>query len=227
MKVAMANQADTCIINYQAIPNQMFKQTKNIDSAFRYIRTFSLMLVTGCFLLCGFVLYKSYELSARMQDKIYVLAGDKALEAFSFNRKDNIVVESKSHIMMFHTYFFTLDPDEKVIDANIGKALYLSDLSAKTQYDNLKETGYYANIISGNISQRIAIDSVTVNVKSEPFHFRCYATIKITRPNSIVTRNLITQGYLRNVSRSDHNPHGFLIERWEILANKDIKTISR
>ncbi len=205
----------------------MFKQTKNIDSAFRHIKAFSLLLVAGCFLLCGFVLYKSYELSERMQDKVYVLAGDQALAAYASARKDNILVEARSHIRMFHTWFFTLDPDEKVIDANISKALYLADGSAKTQYDNLKETGYYANIIAGNISQQISIDSVEVNITKEPYFFHCYAEIKIIRPNSIVTRNLITQGYLRNVSRSDHNPHGFLIERWEILENKDIKSESR
>ncbi len=185
------------------------------------------MLVAGCFLMCGFVLYKSYELSARMADKIYVLAGDKALEAYASARKDNVLVEAKSHIRMFHTWFFTLDPDEKVIDANISKALYLADGSAKTQYDNLKETGYYANIIAGNISQQISIDSVKVNISKEPYFFHCYAEIKIIRPNSIVTRNLITQGYLRNVSRSDHNPNGFLIEKWEILENRDIKSESR
>lgn len=205
----------------------MFKQTKNIDSAFRHIKTFSFILVAGCFILSGFVLYKSYELSARVQDKIYILAGDKAMEAYAFNRKDNMVVEGKSHVSMFHIYFFTLDPDEKVINENIAKALYLADGSAKKQYDNLKETGYYSNIIAGNISQHISIDSVVISIKSEPYFFHCYATIKIIRPNSIVTRNLITRGYLRNVSRSDHNPHGFLIERWETLENKDIKTENR
>ncbi len=205
----------------------MFKHTKNIDSAFRHIKAFSLLLVAGCFLLCGFVLYKSYELSARMHDKIYILIGDKAMEAYAANRKDNIEVEARSHINMFHTNFFTLDPDEKVINGNITKALYLADGSAKRQYDNLKETGYYSSIISGNISQQIFIDSISVNIKSEPYFFHCYATIKIIRPNSIVTRNLITQGYLRNTSRSDHNPHGFLIERWEILDNRDIKTENR
>jgi len=117
--------------------------------------------------------------------------------------------------------------DEKVINANITKALYLADGSAKTQYDNLKETGYYANVIAGNISQQINIDSVQVNTQSSPIYFHCWASIKIIRPNSIVTRNLLTQGYLRNVSRSDHNPHGFLIERWETVENKDLKTESR
>ena len=205
----------------------MFQKTKNIDTAFRHIKSFSLLMVTGCFLLCGFVLYKSYELSSRVQDKIYVLAEGRAIEAFAEDRKNNIAVEAKSHITMFHIDFFTLDPDDKVINTNITKALYLADASAKRQYDILKETGYYSNIISGNISQRISIDSILVNIKVTPYFFKCYATLKIIRPYSIVTRNLITQGYLRNTLRSDNNPHGFLIERWETLDNKDIKTENR
>ena len=205
----------------------MFKETKNIDSSFRHIKIFTFLVVAGCFLMCGFVLYKSYELSARVQDKIYILAGDQAMEAFASKRKDNVSVEAKSHISLFHIYFFTLDPDDKVIEKNISKALYMADASAKKQYNNLKETGYYSNIIAGNISQQISIDSITVDIKVEPYFFHCYGTERIIRPNSIVTRNLITQGYLRNVSRSEHNPHGFLIERWETLENKDIKTENR
>jgi conjugative transposon TraK protein len=205
----------------------MFKEAKNIDSSFRHIKMFTFLVVTGCFLLCGLVLYKSYELSERVQDKIYILASDQAMEAFASKRKDNLLVEAKSHISLFHTYFFTLDPDDKVIEGNISRALYMADASAKKQYNNLKETGYYANIIAGNISQQISIDSITVNTKSEPYFFHFYGTEKIIRPNSIVTRNLITQGYLRNVTRSDNNPHGFLIERWETLENKDIKMENR
>lgn len=129
----------------------MFKQTKNIDASFRHIKFFTLLLVLGCFILCGFVLYKSYELSAKVQDRIYIHSGDKAMEAFASKRKDNIEVEARSHVAMFHTDFFTLDPDEKVIESNIKKALYLADGSAKRQYDNLKETSYYSGIISGNV----------------------------------------------------------------------------
>ena len=109
----------------------MFQKAKNIDSAFRHIKTFSLIVVAGCFLLNAFVFYKSYVLSAMLHDKIYVLYGDKVMEAYAANRKDNIEVEARSHIAIFHTDFFSLDPDEKVIDANITKALYLADGSAK------------------------------------------------------------------------------------------------
>ncbi len=204
-----------------------FEKVRNIDTAFRFVRSFAFVLLAVCFMLCSYVLYKSYELSAKLENKIYVLAGDKALEAYAAGRKDNIGVEARDHVRMFHTYFFSLDPDEKAIQANLTKALYLADGSAKTQYDNLRETGYYAGIISGNISQQIAVDSVFVDIRNEPYAFRCYAMIKITRPTSVVIRSLITQGYLRSVSRSDHNAHGFLIEKWETLENKDLKSEAR
>lgn len=205
----------------------MFKQMKNIDTAFRHVRSFSLLVVMGSMLLCGFTLYKSFRLVAQMQSRIYILANGKALEAYGSERKDNIPVEARDHVKTFHEYFFTLDPDDKVIQANISKALYLADASAKRAYDNLKENGFYTNIISGNISQRIKVDSVQVDINQYPYYFRCYATQDIIRTTSTVSRSLLTEGYLRNVSRSDNNPHGFLIERWTTLDNQDIKAINR
>lgn len=205
----------------------MFTKMKNIDTAFRYIRLFTIIIIAGCFLLCGFVLYKSYQLAAITQSKVYVLANGKALEALAGERKDNIPVEARDHISMFHHYFFTLDPDDKVIQGNITKALYLADGSAKRQYENLKESGYYSNIIAGNISQQISIDSILLRTETYPYYFECYATQQIIRTTSIVSRSLLTEGYLRNVSRSDNNSHGFLIERWRTIENKDLKTITR
>lgn len=107
------------------------------------------------------------------------------------------------------------------------KALYLADESAKRQYDNLRENGYYANVISGNVNQEILIDSIRIDVDRYPFYFRCNAIQKIIRTTSTVTRTLVTEGYLRNVQRSDHNPHGFLIERWNTIENRDIKIENR
>lgn len=205
----------------------MFTAMKNIDSAFRSMRRFMLVVVTGSMLLCGFSIYKSYRLVASMQSRVYILADGKAMEAFGSERKDNIPVEAKDHIKMFHQFFFTLDPDEKMITVNVTHALYLADLSAKRQYDNLKESGYYINLISGNVSQSIHVDSVQIDFNRSPYYFRCYATQQITRATSVVTRQLLTEGWLRNVSRSENNPHGFLIERWVILDNKDVQVKNR
>lgn len=163
---------------------------------------------------------------SKASSHVYVLANGKVLEAVSADRKDNIPVEARDHIKMFHHYFFTLDPDEKVIEGNISKALYLADESARNQYNDLKEKSYYNNLISGNISQQIDVDSVRLDMNTYPYYFKCYATEKLVRATSTIHKVLVTQGYLRNVSRSDNNPHGFLIERWETLANRDT-TISK
>ena len=205
----------------------MFTKAKNINSAFQHIRTFSLFFLFGCMSLSGLVVYKCLQMTGSAQQHIYILANGKVLEAFAADRKDNIPVEARDHISMFHHYFFTLDPDEKVINNNISKALYLADASAKKQYDNLKENGYYRNIISGNISQTLEIDTIDINANVYPFSFHCVAHEKIIRTTSIVTRSLVTEGYLRNVSRSDNNSHGFLIEKWMIVENKDLKTENR
>ena len=200
---------------------------KNIDTAFRHVRGFTMLLIVGCVVLCGFTIYKSYSLMAQMQSKIYILANGKALEAFASERKDNRPVEARDHVKVFHRLFFTLDPDDKAIQATITKALYLADGSAKRVYDDLKENGYYAGLISGNVNQTISVDSVAVDINEYPYRFRCYATQSIVRPTSVTTRSLITSGSLRSISRSDNNPHGFLIERWNIIQNNDLKTVGR
>ena len=205
----------------------MFQQMKNIDSAFRHIRLFSVIFLVTCTICTVFILHKSYELVEKSNHKVFILANGKALEAYAAERKDNIPVEARDHIKMFHHYFFTLDPDEKVIQLNITKAMYHADASAKQQYDNLKENGYYSNLIAGNISQEIEADSIYINTNQYPFYFRYQGQQRIIRPATIVTRSLITEGYLRNVSRSDNNPHGFLIEKWRTLENKDIKIQNR
>lgn len=205
----------------------MFKKLDNIDTAFRHVRAFTLVVVAASALICVFALYQSFKTVNRMQDKIYVLANGKAIEAYASDRRDNIQVEARDHVRNFHQYFFTLDPDDKVIRQNITKALYLADNTAKRVYDDLKESGYYSGIISGNISQEVVIDSVQVNISGYPYYFRCYARQQIVRPTSIMTRILVTEGNLRNISRSDNNPHGFLIERWRTIDNKDISTENR
>jgi len=200
---------------------------KHLDQAFRYVRGFTVIIILGCLGLCSFVLYKSYQLAALTQSKVYILANGKALEAFAADRKENVAVEARDHILLFHQDFFNLDPDDKSIQASLTKALYLADGSAKQQFQNLRENGYYASLIAGNISQRIEVDSIELNTTFYPYYFRLHGQQTILRTTSIVRRSLVTEGWLRNINRSDNNTHGFLIERWRTLENADLKIENR
>jgi conjugative transposon TraK protein len=205
----------------------MFPKTQNIENTFQTIRLFTIIVVCGCFAVSGFTIWLAERAVGHMQDKVYVLAEGKALEAMAADRRENLPAEARDHIRTFHQAFFSLDPDEKVINANIGRALYLADGSARRMYENLKENGYYSGIIAGNISETLVVDSIVLDTRTYPLYFRCSGTEKIIRPTSAVTRALGTEGWLRNTGRSDNNPHGFLIEKWTILDNSDLKVETR
>jgi conjugative transposon TraK protein len=200
----------------------MFTQFKNIDTAFKHIKTFSTLFLLANVIITCFGIYKFCQLSNEQGEKLYILYNGKVLEAIASNKKSNLEVELRDHIKTFHEHFFSLGPDDKAIQQSVSKSLYLADESAKKEYDNLKESGYYNNIISANISQEIEVDSIKLDINDLPYSFKCYATEKLIRATSTVTRKLITQGKVRDLkSQTDNNPHGFLIQQWEILENKD------
>lgn len=204
----------------------MFKKIKNIDSAFRDYRRYTLLVIGGSLFAVCFMAFECKSLLLKMQDKVYVLSGSHTFAASGTTRRDNLAVEARGHVRAFHELFFSLDPDEKVIQRHLRQALYLADGSAKKVYDSLAVAGYYSNIIAGNISQRISVDSVQVELKGEPYRFRCFATLQIIRSTSTVTRSLVTQGDMREVERSDNNLQGFLIGNWATIENKDLKIIN-
>ena len=49
----------------------------------------------------------------------------------------------------------------------------------------------------------------------------------IVRESSLTVRSLVTTCRLLNATRSDNNPHGFIMEAFTITENKDLQTIKR
>jgi len=206
----------------------MFQHLKNIDTAFKHVRLFTAVLTIAFALTNCYTLYWSYRYAETKDRRLYVIINGKALEAVAGERKDNITVEARDHIKVFHQLFFRLTPDEKAIEDNVKQSLYLADRSAKQAYDNLKENGFYNQVVSANISQEVACDSITVNISQHPYYFRFYGKERIERPTATTVRTLVTEGYLRDLGeRTDNNPHGFLIERWTTLQNTDIGTTKK
>ena len=80
----------------------MFSKTKKIDTAFRHIKMFSIVLVLGCISLAAYALYTSNKTFSESQQRIFILANGKALEAYAADRKDNVPVEARDHVKMFH-----------------------------------------------------------------------------------------------------------------------------
>ncbi len=205
-----------------------FKSLKNIETSFRQIRLFGIVFVCLCAGIVGYSVWSSYSFAEAQRQKIYVLDGGKSLMlALSQDLSQNRPVEAKEHIKRFHELFFTLSPDKSAIEGNIKRALLLADKSAFIHYNDFAEKGYYNRIISGNVNQVVQVDSVSCDFDSYPYKAVTYARQMIIRESNVTERSLITRCNLLNSVRSDNNPHGFIIEAFEIIENRDIKTQKR
>ncbi|GHU84037.1 conjugative transposon protein TraK [Bacteroidia bacterium] len=186
------------------------------------------MFVFACAALTGYSVWSAYRFAEAQRQKIYVLDQGKSLMlALSQNLEQNRPVEAREHVRHFHELFFTLSPDKGAIEGNVKRALFLSDKSAFNYYRDLAEKGYYNRLISGNISQRVEIDSVVCSFDTYPYRVSTYGRQMIIRESNITERSLVTTCRLLNSVRSDNNPHGFIIEAFEVKENRDIRVFNR
>jgi conjugative transposon TraK protein len=205
-----------------------FKVLRNIESSFRQIRLYVIMFAALCITLTGYAVWQSYRFAELQRQKIYVLDNGKSLMlALSQDASINRPVEAREHVRRFHELFFTLAPDKRAIENNMQRSFNLADKSVFDYYKDLSEKGYYNRIISGDVQQRIEVDSVVCSFDHYPYGVKTYAKQFIVRSSNITRRSLITSCYLVNSVRSDNNPQGFIIEKFRVLENRDIEVIDR
>ena len=205
-----------------------FNSLLNIQKAFALTRIYLILITIFTLSLGGYAVYSSYQFAEAQRSKIYVLEnGQPLLLALSHNVEENRTAEAMSHVRRFHEYFFTISPEKTAIEYNINKALFLSDNVAADYYIKLKEDGFYERIISAGILCEIMVDSVRIDDTTYPYKAYTYGKTSIIRSTSILYRNLETVCDLVNSTRTENNPHGFIIEKWKIIDNSDIKEVKR
>ena len=205
-----------------------FKTLRNIENSFKQIRLYAIVFAVLCVGVAGYAIWESYRFAELQRQKVYVLDNGKSLMlALAQDASINRPVEAREHVRRFHELFFTLAPDKDAIENNIKRAFNLADKSAFNYYKDLAEKGYYNRIISGNVQQRLEVDSVVCNFETYPYAVKTYAKQIIIRSSNVTKRNLITSCYLVNSVRSDTNPQGFNIEKFTVVQNNDLEIIER
>ncbi|EKB05803.1 conjugative transposon TraK protein [Myroides odoratimimus CCUG 3837] len=205
-----------------------FKSLRNIENSFKQIRLYAIVFAVVCLIVVGFSIYKSYDFAKEQREKIYVLDKGKSLMlALSQDASINRPVEAREHVRRFHELFFTLSPEKAAIEGNMQRAFNLADKTAFDYYKDLLEKGYYSRVISGNIQQRVEVDSIKIDFNAYPYKTLTYATQYIIRSSNLTKRNLITSSQLVSAVRSDNNPQGFIIEKFTVVENKDLEVVKR
>lgn len=177
--------------------------------------------IVGSLIFAVVVLIYAFTFASGERQKIYVLDGDTPHIATHTDLSVSIDIEAKAHVNRFHELFFNLPPDDKYIQNTIEKSMYLIDESGLAQYNTLKERGFYNNLIAASATFAIMTDSIQFD--KEKMYFKYYGRQRIERRTSILYRQLVSEGYLEQVQRTENNPHGLLIVNYRTVVNKDLE----
>lgn len=193
---------------------------KNIEQKIKITKAVSIasILFAVVIVIAGFVM--AYKMVEDSRKSLYVIDNGVPVLVKQTDELLNRPVEYKSQIELFHRLFFTLAPDDQYIKENVQKSLYLIDDSGKKEYTNLKEKGFYNQIISGNSIVTVRADSIKLDLPNKKFTY--YGTQSINRKTSLIIRKLITEGNFEDIIRSPNNPHGVLLTNWRILDNTEL-----
>lgn len=193
---------------------------KNIEQRIKINKVVSL----GAIVFAVFIIIAGFFFAYRMiQDSrksIYILDNGVPVLAKQTDVLLNRPVEYKAQIELFHRLFFTLAPDDSYIKENIQKSLYLIDDSGKKEYTNLREKGFYNQIVASSSMVSIHTDSITLNMENKKFQY--FGKQMIIRKSSVITRKLFTEGFFGDIIRSPNNPHGVLLKNWRIINNEEL-----
>jgi conjugative transposon TraK protein len=198
---------------------------KNIEAKIRLATWIAMgSFLTSIMLSVIFCAYADRQVM-EARKTIYILNNNIPLQATQTDMQMNRPAEYRADVDLFHSLFFSLTPDDKYIEYQMKKAMYLVDQSGVEEYNNLKENGFFNSILSSSSVLTLQMDSIVVDMPRH--YFRFYGKLKIDRRSSTVVRSLITEGYLRDIPRSDNNPHGVLIINWKTLENKDLDAVQK
>ncbi|MDM1050345.1 MULTISPECIES: conjugative transposon protein TraK [Sphingobacterium] len=200
---------------------------KNIETKIRLATFIAGASLTAALLMVVAVSFFAYKQVGNARKSVYILdANNVPISARQTDVEVNRPVEYRTHINLFHSLFFTLAPDDKFIEYQMKKAMYLIDESGALQYNNLREKGFFNSVLSSSSVLTIQTDSIHLDPANK--YFRYYGKQTIDRRSSTVVRTLVTEGYLRDLEmRTENNGHGVLITRWKTLENKDISYVQK
>lgn len=205
-----------------------FHYLRNLETQFRFVRSVALLTVTGSLLFAASVAYWAFREVARSRQHVYARIGDKSLQlVLDSETGQNRPAEARDHLKTFHSLFFQQEPDERAIEKRMDQAARLGDGSVSRLYADLREKGFFSQLVQGNVLEKVEVDSVVTDWSRSPYYARTYARQILVRASTVSVRRLTTECYLLDVRRTDDNPHGFMIERFRVLDNRDLETYDR
>ena len=183
------------------------------------------LVVAGAVCLGSLLL--GYGFARQCREAVYVVDKGSTLMATIAAGDVQRDLEVEDHVRRFHELLFNLAPNSESQKRNLEQALHMADRSAYDWWQDQSESGYYARLVSANISQEIRIDSVRFSMQQYPYPARLYGKVFLTRESNITAYDFVSECRLSDVPRSRSNPHGLMVERFAVKRYESLGTRRR
>tara|TARA_R110000851_G_scaffold321684_2_gene487221 strand:- start:1590 stop:2204 length:615 start_codon:yes stop_codon:yes gene_type:complete len=184
---------------------------KNIYKVLDQNRFIVWSLVIGTTVTCVVAIFSMLKMHRETVDKVFMVNTDGDVIPLKLvSQKENLGVEVLSHLELFHTYFYNIDPSN--YEKNLEKALWLGNSSVDALYRQKKSDGVYNRLLQYSLVQKVLRIESEIEISQVPYTFRTTTLFQINRGKVTDTYELVTTGNLIHVDRNfPKNTHGLLI----------------
>ncbi len=207
--------------------NNVSEYFSGIDRELRRGRSLVVVTVVFAAIVSIGVAALSFAFVRGSRDTVFVV--DKGSTIMATVARDDVQrdLEIEDHVRRFHELMFNLAPSTESQKRNLELALHMADRSAYDWWQDQSESGYYARLVSANISQEIQIDSVQFSMQEYPYPARLFGKVYLTRESNITAYDFVSECRLSDVPRSRSNPHGLMVEKFAVRKYESLGTRRR
>ena len=203
------------------------KYFTGIDQELRRRRGLVTATLVFAGVICVGVVLLSFMFVRQSRDTVYVVDKGSTIMATIASGSVQRDLEVEDHVRRFHELMFNLAPSSESQRRNLEQALHMADRSAYDWWQDQSESGYYARLVSANITQEIQIDSVRFSMQTYPYPARLYGKVFLTRESNITAYDFVSECRLSDVPRSRSNTHGLMVERFAVRRYESLGTRKR
>ena len=92
---------------------------KNLENKVKLVTIVCSLFLIGCVVISILSIWTAKNMVNDAQQKVYVLDSNVPILVNRTTMEETLDIEARSHVEMFHHYFFTLAPDDKYIKYTI------------------------------------------------------------------------------------------------------------
>lgn len=206
---------------------KILKYYGGIDAELKRSRSLVWAVVGFAAIITVGVTLLSFRFVRQSRDTVYVVDKGSTMMATIASGDVQRDLEVEDHVRRFHELMFNLAPSAESQKRSLERALLMADRSAYDYWQDHSEAGYYSRLVSANISQEIQIDSVLFSIQQYPYPARTFGKVFLTRESNVTAYSFVSECRLTDVARSASNPHGLMIEKFEVKKYESLGTRRR